>query len=113
MNPINVMVNGLPGNVAGIVAGHIHEDKRFELIPYSLTGAEIQESEYSIETVSLELIQPDTKASKIEVIKENWDRQRDFLLETLSKTATQGYSPMHYVFHNLIRYYEKIKEETA
>ena len=40
-------------------------------------------------------------------------RQRDFLLETLSKTATQGYSPMHYVFHNLIRYYEKIKEETA
>ncbi|MFX1480807.1 MAG: hypothetical protein ACFFCI_22190 [Promethearchaeota archaeon] len=40
-------------------------------------------------------------------------KHRNFLLETLSKTATQGYSPMHYVFHNLIRYYEMIKEETV
>ncbi|MFX0080408.1 MAG: hypothetical protein ACFE94_01515 [Candidatus Hodarchaeota archaeon] len=36
---------------------------------------------------------------------------RDFLLKVLIKTATQGYSPTHYVFKNLVKYYEKIKEE--
>lgn len=36
---------------------------------------------------------------------------RDFLDKTLSKSATQGYSPTHYVFKNLVKYYEKIKEE--
>ena len=37
---------------------------------------------------------------------------RDFLTKTLQKTATQGYTPAHYVFKNLIKYYEKIKEES-
>lgn len=36
---------------------------------------------------------------------------RDFLLKVLIKSATQGYSPTHYVFKNLIKYYEKIKED--
>ena len=70
MNPIKVMVNGLPGNVAQIVARHILKDPRFELLPYSMTGPEIQESRHTIETLSLELIHPDTKASKISTIKE-------------------------------------------
>ena len=47
MNPINVMVNGLPGNVSQTVAAQILQDERFELMPYSLTGPEIQEAEYS------------------------------------------------------------------
>ena len=46
MNPIKVMVNGLPGNVSRIVAAQILKDERFELVPYSLTGPEIQEPEY-------------------------------------------------------------------
>jgi 4-hydroxy-tetrahydrodipicolinate reductase len=70
MNPIKVMVNGLPGNVAQIVARHIFEDPRFELLPYSMTGPEIQESEHKIETLSIELIGSDNKASKINTIKE-------------------------------------------
>ena len=53
MSIINVMVNGLPGNVAQIVARHILKDPRFELLPYSMTGPEIQASEYIIEAVSL------------------------------------------------------------
>ncbi len=36
---------------------------------------------------------------------------QDFLVKILAKSATQGYSPMHYVFKNLVKYYEKIKEE--
>ena len=69
MQPIKVMVNGLPGNVAQIVARHVLKDPRFELLPYSMTGAEIQESEHKIETLPLELIGPDSKASKINAIK--------------------------------------------
>jgi len=69
MHPIKTMVNGLPGNVAQIVARHILKDPRFELLPYSMTGPEIQESEYTIEAVSLELIRPDTRVSKINTIK--------------------------------------------
>ena len=38
-------------------------------------------------------------------------RHRDFLVKVLSKTATQGYTPAHFVFKNLIKYYEKIQEE--
>ena len=76
MQPIKVMVNGLPGNVAQIVARHIAKDPRFELLPYSMTGPEIQESEHEIETLSLELIGPDSKVSQINTIK---TRQGPFL----------------------------------
>lgn len=70
MKPIKTMVNGLPGNVAQIVARHILKDPRFELLPYSMTGPEIQETRHKIETLSLELIGPDTKVSKINAVKE-------------------------------------------
>ena len=40
-------------------------------------------------------------------------QHRDFLIKVLVKSATQGYSPVHYVFKNLIKYYEKIKEEAS
>jgi len=38
-------------------------------------------------------------------------RYRDFLQKILLKTATQGFGPTNYVFKNLVKYYEKIKEE--
>ncbi len=64
MNPIKVMVNGLPGNVSRIVAAQILQDERFELVPYSLTGPEIQESDFVIESVKVKLIQPDNRKSR-------------------------------------------------
>ncbi len=36
---------------------------------------------------------------------------RDFLQKILLKTATQGFSPTNYVFQNLVKYYEKIRDE--
>jgi len=68
MKPINVMVNGLPGNVSRIVAAQILQDERFELVPWSLTGPEIQQPDYSFESVTVKLIQPDKKQSRIEEI---------------------------------------------
>lgn len=72
MTPIKVMVNGLPGNVSRIVAAQILQDKRFELVPYSLTGPEIQQPDYAFESVKVKLIQPDKRKSRIEkIIKSN------------------------------------------
>ena len=68
MNPIKVMVNGLPGNVSRIVAAQTLKDERFELVPYSLTGPEIQAPEYSLESVTIKLIQPDKRKSRIEEV---------------------------------------------
>ena len=36
----------------------------------------------------------------------------DFLHKVLSKSATQGFSPAYYVFQNLVKYYEKIKQNS-
>lgn len=45
MEPINVMVNGLPGRMARAVAeGIARQPERFSLVPYSLTGADIQQT---------------------------------------------------------------------
>jgi 4-hydroxy-tetrahydrodipicolinate reductase len=63
------MVNGLPGNIARSVAGYLKKDRRFELVPYSLTGPEIQESEYIIDNIHVKLIQADQRNSQIEQIK--------------------------------------------
>jgi len=69
MNPIKVMVNGLPGNMAVLVATHILGDDRFELIPESLTGPEIQENEHAIESIRIKLIRPEMREQAIPDIK--------------------------------------------
>lgn len=65
MNPIRVMVNGLPGNMAAKVAGHVVNDSRFDLIPFSLTGADIPFSEYQLEHRQIRLIHPDSRDAAI------------------------------------------------
>jgi 4-hydroxy-tetrahydrodipicolinate reductase len=66
-----VMVNGLPGNVARMVAEYIIKDQRFELVPHSLTGPEIQESECIIDGIPVKLIQAGQRDSQIEQIKQS------------------------------------------
>ena len=61
MKPINVMVNGIPGKVAALVAAHIKRDERFALLPYSLTGPEITDTEFSVENFSVRLLTPSTR----------------------------------------------------
>jgi 4-hydroxy-tetrahydrodipicolinate reductase len=76
MEPIKVMVNGIPGNVAVNVAGLVMADNRFELVPYSLTGPEIEAAEHTAEGVSMRLLKPDERAQAIEEITQ---KQGDFL----------------------------------
>ena len=49
MGTVKVMVNGLPGNMAEVVARQVLADHRYELIPHSLTGPEISDFEYHLE----------------------------------------------------------------
>jgi 4-hydroxy-tetrahydrodipicolinate reductase len=70
MNRIKIMVNGLPGNMASNVVRHALADSRFELIPQSLTGPEITETETIIDSVSFSLILPRDRNQTISAIKE-------------------------------------------
>jgi 4-hydroxy-tetrahydrodipicolinate reductase len=71
MGTVKVMVNGLPGNMAGVVARQIVADRRFELVPHSLTGPEISETEYIVEGVAIGLIQPDVRETALKQIKDS------------------------------------------
>jgi len=68
MSKIKVMVNGMPGNVAVLVARHTLSDKRFDLIPESLTGPEILDSKCDLEAVSVNLIRPEGRDKAINKI---------------------------------------------
>ncbi len=61
MSKINVMINGLPGNVSQVIGEHITSDQRFVLIPYSLTGPEIDIENMVVGDINIQLIHPDSR----------------------------------------------------
>ncbi len=71
MKPINVMVNGLPGNVAKVIARHIKADPRLRILPFALTGPEIDAGYCQIGDVAVALIRPaDRDSSVARILKE-------------------------------------------
>ena len=70
MSRIKVMVNGIPGNMAVNVARHILADDRFALVPFSLTGPEIQAAEHKIETTAIRLLKPQEREQAIADLKQ-------------------------------------------
>ncbi|MEZ4550513.1 MAG: dihydrodipicolinate reductase, partial [Desulfobacterales bacterium] len=70
MNPVKVMINGLPGNVAGNIARQILADRRFRLLPWSLTGPDIAEATFAVDTFSVQLLTPEKRDAEIEKIKQ-------------------------------------------
>ena len=72
MEPIKVMINGLPGNVASETARMFLENKdRFELLPFSFCGPEISESKWK----NIQLICPDKRKEVMEQI----DSEKPFI----------------------------------
>ncbi len=69
METISIMINGLPGNVAGIMARHAIADKHFNVMPFSLSGPEIDQTRVRIENVEFELIKPDLRDKRITEIQ--------------------------------------------
>lgn len=70
MNPIKIMLNGLPGNVAAIIAGHLIADRRFHVLPFSLTGPEINTAAQQIGSTDIALVRPEARESIILELKE-------------------------------------------
>ncbi len=70
MKPINIMVNGMPGNMAVNVTTHALKDPRFNLVPASLTGPEITASEHSLPKMTFRLLPPDKVDNAISGIVE-------------------------------------------
>ena len=66
---MNVMINGLPGNVAVMLASHILADDRFELVPFSLTGPEITDPEHAVGGTAVALVRPEDRDQRIKEIK--------------------------------------------
>ncbi|MGD8512875.1 MAG: dihydrodipicolinate reductase [Deltaproteobacteria bacterium] len=69
MEPIKVMVNGLPGNMATKAAEHIQRDAALKLIPHALTGPEITAKETQVGTETVRLIPPDQRQEAIDSLK--------------------------------------------
>ncbi|WP_299979878.1 dihydrodipicolinate reductase [Desulfobacula sp.] len=69
MDKINIMINGLPGNVAKKMARFAINDDRFNVVPFSLTGQEIEENAITIDQTPFELVRRDKRDEKITRIK--------------------------------------------
>jgi 4-hydroxy-tetrahydrodipicolinate reductase len=66
MDKILAMVNGQPGKMSTETAKLVIESDDFELLPYSLTGPEIEQGRVRIGDVEIELIHPDERAVFLE-----------------------------------------------
>jgi len=69
MNPIKIMVNGMPGNMAINVAKHVLADSRFSLVPFSLTGPEILQPSCQVESCSVSLLRPENRNAAVDQIR--------------------------------------------
>ena len=72
MNAIPVMINGLPGKVAGVMAEATFADTRFVLVPFSLTGEDIPQTETVIGDIDITLVKPSAKEKMILKILEDY-----------------------------------------
>jgi len=71
-NRIKVMINGMPGNVATVIAGNAISESRFEILPFSLTGPEIRETVFRLGPMEIALIRPHERDRAIrEIIQEH------------------------------------------
>lgn len=67
------MINGLPGKVASAIAAAAATDVRFNVIPFSLTGQEIEDKTLTIDSMCFELVKPDVREKKIKLIQSHFD----------------------------------------
>lgn len=73
MAPVKIMLNGLPGNVATTIARHAINDSRVTLLPYSMTGPDIDTSVCRIADQAVELIRPEDRDGFITELKQKED----------------------------------------
>lgn len=70
MDKIRIMINGLPGNVTSTITAHALNEPRVHVLPYSLTGPEIDMDRHTIGDTAFELITPADREGRIPMIIE-------------------------------------------
>ena len=65
MNPVPIMINGLPGNVSRVVLGSALADARVQVVPYSLTGPEIADQCHEQAGFAVRLLRPADREAAI------------------------------------------------
>jgi len=98
MDRINVMVNGLPGNMACNVTNLIIADERFDLVSQSLTGPEITARQHKVAEVTINLILPDEREQAISEIRAD---EKDFIVVDYSHPTAVNGNAEFYCKHNL------------
>lgn len=69
---ITIMINGLPGNVAQNLLVHAVSDKRFKIVPFSLTGSDVKEDSVEVSGINIGLLKPENRDDKIGKIREEY-----------------------------------------
>ena len=97
---MKVMINGLPGNVTVMLAGHILADDRFELVPFSLTGPEITDPAHVVDGTTVALVRPEDKEQRIKEIKDQYGEfiSVDFTHPTAVNENARFYCDNHLPF---------------
>jgi len=72
MEKIFIMINGLPGKVACTMAGAALADPRFTVLPLSLTGQDIPEETFTLDTTCFSLVKPDIRDKAIQEIQHQY-----------------------------------------
>ena len=66
------MVNGLPGNMASEVVKAAADSSDVTVVPFSLTGPEIEENVCSVSGIEFRLIRPEDRDKEIDSVKEDF-----------------------------------------
>ena len=68
---INAMVIGLPGNMATHVAKRIIKEQTIQLLPYSITGNDVDDKTLRLNDFEIELVKENDNERKSTIINEN------------------------------------------
>jgi len=98
LKAIQVMINGLPGNVATVIAGHALKDPRIHLLPHSLTGPEIEARQRTVGDQEIELIQPAARVRRIKDIQATYG---DFISIDFTHPTAVNANACFYCDHGL------------
>lgn len=103
MQKIKVMVNGIPGKVAVTIAEHIRaeriiNDTEFVLIPFSLTGNDIEDKKKLIGGMAVSLVKPDQRNGMIQKIKNDFN---DFISIDFTHPSAVNSNAEFYVKNSL------------
>ncbi len=98
MEKIQVMMNGIPGNVVTTIAGHIQNDPRFELLPYAMTGPEITAETHILGDTEIRLIRPEDRDDAMEKIKKDFP---DFICIDFTHPTAVNDNAKFYVTHSI------------